>query len=359
ESAGAILARSILEEERDRHVEYRRNRLQAARADAVRALLISLDLLECDAEQLSELLLAHAEHVAAQPDATADVYVYWIWFLLVFIHRISCPGKAGRQTVRSFYLETRLEPQIRTTALTQVYRLFHYDLLIYCVSIDTRGRTQAGNDPDRHQERNHKPTNDFWSCHAQRVGAFERQRDIERADAVEFQRVHDPTERIDRRRDAVVGGAQHRQAGLDRAKLGLAQMLVRSGRVAEPRVVGDVGDKPGVPRFGGGDAGIDHLVANVGDRLEPRRHLDGMTAGAGGEAAGHLDQPGDADLRQQVLEGDEFAERHQMHLVGSIVDHAARIHGDDRVVEARGRIGRRRALEPDRPRKQGLAVADE
>src|SRR5690606_14855265 len=238
ESAGAILARSILEEERDRHVEYRRNRLQAARADAVRALLIFLDLLECDAEQLSELLLAHAEHVAAQPDATADVHVYWIWFLLVFIHRISCPGKAGRQTVRSFYLETRLEPQIRTTALTQVYRLFHYDLLIYCVSIDTRGRTQAGNDPDRHQKRNHKPTNDFGSCNAQRVGASQRQRNVERADAVEFQRVHDPTERIDRRRDAVVGGAQHRQAGLDRAKLGLAQMLVRSGRVAEPRVVG-------------------------------------------------------------------------------------------------------------------------
>jgi hypothetical protein len=81
----AVVARRILEEEGDRHAENRRDVLQAACADTVRALLVFLDLLERDAERLAQLLLAHAEHGPAQPDSAADVDIYRIGLFLVSI----------------------------------------------------------------------------------------------------------------------------------------------------------------------------------------------------------------------------------------------------------------------------------
>jgi hypothetical protein len=60
------------------------DRLQTAGADAVGALFIFLDLLKCDAEIFSQLFLAHSQHVAPKPDATSNMDVDRIRFLLVF-----------------------------------------------------------------------------------------------------------------------------------------------------------------------------------------------------------------------------------------------------------------------------------
>ena len=48
-----------VEEERDRHLENGRELLQTPRTDAVRALLVLLNLLKREAERLPKLLLSH------------------------------------------------------------------------------------------------------------------------------------------------------------------------------------------------------------------------------------------------------------------------------------------------------------
>ena len=52
------------------------------RADAVRAFLIFLDLLERDAERIAELRLAHVQHHTAHTQATANMLVYGVGRLL-------------------------------------------------------------------------------------------------------------------------------------------------------------------------------------------------------------------------------------------------------------------------------------
>jgi hypothetical protein len=84
--ARGLLTRGILEKESDRHAEDGGYCLQAAGADAIRALFILLDLLKRDAEILTQLFLAHSEHIAAKPDATSDMDVDRIRFLLVFFY---------------------------------------------------------------------------------------------------------------------------------------------------------------------------------------------------------------------------------------------------------------------------------
>jgi hypothetical protein len=49
--------------------------LQAARADAVRSLLIFLHLLECEPERIAELLLGHSENHPAHPDTAAHMLI--------------------------------------------------------------------------------------------------------------------------------------------------------------------------------------------------------------------------------------------------------------------------------------------
>ena len=49
--------------------------LQAARADAIRSVLVFLHLLEGDPEAVGELLLAHSEHLPAHPDPAPYVFV--------------------------------------------------------------------------------------------------------------------------------------------------------------------------------------------------------------------------------------------------------------------------------------------
>ena len=60
--------------------------LKAPGADAVRALLVFLNLLEGDAQAFAELFLAHAKHGAAQADPTPDMNVDRVRLLLVFYH---------------------------------------------------------------------------------------------------------------------------------------------------------------------------------------------------------------------------------------------------------------------------------
>ena len=52
--------------------------MQAARADAIRPVLVFLNLLVGDVERVGELLLAHVEHASAHADSTADVQVSWV-----------------------------------------------------------------------------------------------------------------------------------------------------------------------------------------------------------------------------------------------------------------------------------------
>jgi hypothetical protein len=72
---GAPGRRQALEEERDRDAQNSRQLLQPARADAVRAFFVFLNLLKRQAQLVAELFLAHAEHKAAHADAAPDILV--------------------------------------------------------------------------------------------------------------------------------------------------------------------------------------------------------------------------------------------------------------------------------------------
>ena len=67
--------RRALEKERHGHLQNVREVMQAARTDAIGALLVFLHLLERQPERLAKVLLAHLEHHPAHPHATADVLV--------------------------------------------------------------------------------------------------------------------------------------------------------------------------------------------------------------------------------------------------------------------------------------------
>src|SRR5258705_5540697 len=64
-----------------------RNLLQPARADAVRALLVFLHLLEREIERVPELLLTHAKHHPPHPNAASDMLVGRVGTL--FYHSLS------------------------------------------------------------------------------------------------------------------------------------------------------------------------------------------------------------------------------------------------------------------------------
>jgi len=64
-----------LEEERYRNLQNVGDLLQAARSDAVSALLVFLHLLEGEAERIAQFLLAHCKHQAAHAHSAADVLV--------------------------------------------------------------------------------------------------------------------------------------------------------------------------------------------------------------------------------------------------------------------------------------------
>ena len=71
----------IVEKERDRHDQDPTQFVQSARADAGGAPLVFLHLLIGQADRLTELFLAQPEHVAAQPNAGADLYLDRVRFI--------------------------------------------------------------------------------------------------------------------------------------------------------------------------------------------------------------------------------------------------------------------------------------
>ena len=73
--------RRLLEKELHRHIENLRDLEQAARADAVHALLVFLHLLKSEAHALAEPLLAHAEKHSAQTDPAPYVMSTGFGFL--------------------------------------------------------------------------------------------------------------------------------------------------------------------------------------------------------------------------------------------------------------------------------------
>src|SRR6516225_6895093 len=74
EPCGAAAWRA-LEEESYRHLQDVGDLLQPARSDAIDAGLVFLHLLVGDAERISQLLLAHCQHLAAHAHPSADVLV--------------------------------------------------------------------------------------------------------------------------------------------------------------------------------------------------------------------------------------------------------------------------------------------
>src|SRR5438046_7740239 len=73
--------RRTLEEECNGNLQDVRDVLQSTRADAVGALLVLLHLLECQAERVAEVCLAHRKHHPSHAYAAADVPVDRIWGL--------------------------------------------------------------------------------------------------------------------------------------------------------------------------------------------------------------------------------------------------------------------------------------
>src|SRR6516164_10670755 len=74
--------RRAFEEERHRDLQGARDLLQPARANAVRALLVFLDLLKRQPKCVAEIRLAHCQHHPAHAHPAADVLVDGIWSLL-------------------------------------------------------------------------------------------------------------------------------------------------------------------------------------------------------------------------------------------------------------------------------------
>jgi len=74
------------EKEGWRNVERPRDLLQPARPDPIRALLVFLHLLKGQAERISELFLAHAEHDTAHAHPTTDMPVDRVRNLFILDH---------------------------------------------------------------------------------------------------------------------------------------------------------------------------------------------------------------------------------------------------------------------------------
>ena len=139
----------------------------------------------------------------------------------------------------------------------------------------------------------------------------------------------DRARRQHERRHAGVGGAHDGDAVLDRAERHHREMLQRAARVAEPRVVGDVGHEARALRDEPPEeVGEDDLVAD--DRAERRalqredRRLPARreVPDLGGDRLHEKEEP---------LQGHVLPERHQVHLIIAGA-HACRLH-EERAVE--------------------------
>ena len=139
---------------------------------------------------------------------------------------------------------------------------------------------------------------------------------------------------IDDAADAGVGRAHEVAALLDRPHDRLPEVLVRRGRVAVPRVVGDRREQLAAASTNVGDeVRVHHLVAD-GRRQAVARRPASPRPRSPGEKSDTASTSG-ADEEQQALERHELAERHQVHLAVDRGGAAVGRQQERRVVEAR------------------------
>src|SRR5690606_20506419 len=136
---------------------------------------------------------------------------------------------------------------------------------------------------------------------------------------VHRQRVDYTAARIDYPRYAGVGRANERKPAFDGPDLRLPKMLVLTRRIAEPGVVGDI-DQNGRRRRVEWQIGNNDLRAGRGQSRRAARQLDRMPVAAGHEIHRSCDKLLQPETRQQVGEGQIFAEWHEMDLVHRIDD---------------------------------------
>ena len=94
----ARIARQALEEKWDWHLQDGRHLLQATCADTILSVLVFLHLLECHANGVCQVCLAHAEHHPTHAHAVADVCISRVW---QFFHLSSYPLNNRRAQSRN------------------------------------------------------------------------------------------------------------------------------------------------------------------------------------------------------------------------------------------------------------------
>ena len=178
-------------------------------------LFIFLDLLKCDAEILAQLFLAHSEHIAAKPDATANMDVDRIRFLLVvFCHFFL----AEFFRLFDFFLPKRsrrqLPQQNDPTDFEKFSGALQYEFLMCRLSIHrgslcltfNRATTSANSNMISIPVNAPLAGEDTTAC--PEIGTC----DIDGAAGIDRQRIDDAPARIDDGRDAGVGSTQQGQS---------------------------------------------------------------------------------------------------------------------------------------------------
>ena len=122
-------------------------------------------------------------------------------------------------------------------------------------------------------------------------------------------------QRINDRGDAGIGGAHERQAFLDGADARLLQMLIGTGAVSEPAVIGDVDDPAGPLAARHNITRKNDLVADQRQRNRRAWYSDRPAPIAGKETAALLGELLKTEMREDPFERQIFAERHEMDFV--------------------------------------------
>jgi len=141
---------------------------------------------------------------------------------------------------------------------------------------------------------------------------------------------------VDHRGDAGVRCADHRDSLLDGAQPRRGEMLVGSGAVSEPGIVGDRQQQARARPGGDDPTGKDDLVADQRAEARQAGDLEGGRARAGAEvetALGQLREPEDTAQRNVL------AEWHEMELVVGGQDPAVARHGMERVPDLGRAVG--------------------
>ena len=227
--------RQVVEEERHRHVQDPAELEQPRRPDPVDAALVFLHLLEGQAEQLAQPLLAHAEQGAPQPQPLADMHIDRVGLAR---HAASRPARSevGRRTAAA---DDRLGPA-RSEARCSAFCGF--------VNLSRAPAAARALDQDAIDRR---PSTSSATT-GQRPNAGERRRRGQRLPAGRLEHAGLAEAEAGRTRPQgsttaempVLAAAHQRQALLDRAHARHGEVLVGPGAAPEPGIVGDV-QQPG------------------------------------------------------------------------------------------------------------------